>query len=38
MEFIIAILAVIATLAALGAAAVTSGVDSREGLTDDRLR
>ena len=38
MEFIIAILVVIAALAAFNVTAVTWGVDSREGLSDDRVR
>jgi hypothetical protein len=36
VEVIIAILVVIMTLAAVNAAALTWGVDSMEGLADDR--
>ena len=38
MEFIIALFVLIAALAVLDAAALTWGVDSREGLSDDRVR
>lgn len=37
MEFIIAIFVVIGTLAVFEAAALAWGVDSREGLLDDRV-
>lgn len=38
MEFILALLVAISTLAALDAAALTWGIDSREVLPDDRAR